>query len=84
MRAVRRAQDLADQSGFSDARPAGHSAHGGPIEVGATANLCVFDPAALDPVDDVACVLYLRTLRTHADELHAEAQKIVDASLAEG
>ena len=34
-------------------------------------------PAALDPLDDVACVLYLRTLRTRADELHAEAQKIV-------
>ena len=30
----------------TDARTAGHSAHGGPVEVGATANLCVFDPAA--------------------------------------
>jgi dihydroorotase len=32
--------------GFSDPRPAGHSAHGGPVEPGAAANLCVFDPAA--------------------------------------
>jgi dihydroorotase len=35
----------------SDLRPAGHSAHGGPIEVGATANLCVFDPSATTVVD---------------------------------
>ncbi len=31
---------------FTDPRPAGHSAHGGPLEPGAAANLCVFDPAA--------------------------------------
>jgi dihydroorotase len=37
--------------GVTDARVAGHSAHGGPIEVGATANLCVFDPAAQTVVD---------------------------------
>jgi dihydroorotase len=37
--------------GVTDARRAGHSAHGGPIEVGATANLCVFDPAATTVVD---------------------------------
>ncbi|HVB91748.1 MAG TPA: dihydroorotase [Acidimicrobiales bacterium] len=30
----------------TDARVAGHSAHGGPVEEGATANLCVFDPSA--------------------------------------
>jgi dihydroorotase len=30
----------------TDPRLGGHSAHGGPVEVGATANLCVFDPAA--------------------------------------
>ena len=30
---------------FTDPRPAGHSAHGGPVEPGAAANLCVFDPA---------------------------------------
>jgi dihydroorotase len=35
----------------TDARPAGHSAHGGPVEVGATANLCVFDPSARTVVD---------------------------------
>jgi dihydroorotase len=35
----------------TDARPGGHSAHGGPVEVGATANLCVFDPAATTTVD---------------------------------
>jgi dihydroorotase len=35
----------------TDARPAGHSAHGGPVEVGAVANLCVFDPAATTAVD---------------------------------
>jgi dihydroorotase len=35
----------------TDARRAGHSAHGGPVEVGATANLCVFDPAATTVVD---------------------------------
>jgi dihydroorotase len=35
----------------TDARPAGHSAHGGPVEVGATANLCVFDPEATTVVD---------------------------------
>ena len=29
-----------------DPRPAGHSAHGGPLEAGAAANLCVFDPSA--------------------------------------
>jgi dihydroorotase len=37
--------------GVTDARPAGHSAHGGPIEVGATANLCVFDPTGSTLVD---------------------------------
>ena len=35
----------------TDARPGGHSAHGGPVEVGATANLCVFDPTATTTVD---------------------------------
>jgi dihydroorotase len=35
----------------TDARHAGHSAHGGPIEVGASANLCVFDPTASTVVD---------------------------------
>ncbi len=35
----------------TDSRRAGHSAHGGPIEVGATANLCVFDPTASTVVD---------------------------------
>jgi dihydroorotase len=37
--------------GVTDVRVAGHSAHGGPIEVGATANLCVFDPASMTVVD---------------------------------
>ncbi len=37
--------------GVIDARLAGHSAHGGPLEVGATANLCVFDPTATTTVD---------------------------------
>jgi dihydroorotase len=35
----------------TDARRAGHSAHGGPIELGGTANLCVFDPTASTMVD---------------------------------
>jgi len=35
----------------SDPRLAGHSAHGGPLEVGAAANVCVFDPAATTEVD---------------------------------
>ena len=35
----------------ADARRAGHSAQGGPVEPGATANLCVFDPAAHTIVD---------------------------------
>ncbi len=35
----------------TDARLGGHSAHGGPVEAGATANLCVFDPAATTDVD---------------------------------
>jgi dihydroorotase len=35
----------------TDPRPGGHSAHGGPVEVGATANLCVFDPTATTTVD---------------------------------
>jgi dihydroorotase len=35
----------------TDPRPAGHSAQGGPVEVGAAANLCVFDPAASTVVD---------------------------------
>ena len=35
----------------TDPRPAGHSAHGGPVEVGAAANLCVFDPAGTTVVD---------------------------------
>jgi dihydroorotase len=35
----------------TDGRAAGHSAHGGPIEAGATANLCVFDPEATTEVD---------------------------------
>jgi dihydroorotase len=34
-----------------DARPAGHSAHGGPVEIGAQANLCVFDPSGSTVVD---------------------------------
>jgi dihydroorotase len=37
--------------GPTDARVGGHSAHGGPIEVGATANLCVFDPNGSTEVD---------------------------------
>ena len=37
--------------GVTDARRAGHSAHGGPVEPGATANLCVFDPTASTLVD---------------------------------
>jgi dihydroorotase len=37
----------------TDVRRAGHSAHGGPVEVGATANLCVFDPIATTVVDPV-------------------------------
>ena len=35
----------------TDSRRAGHSAQGGPVEVGATANLCVFDPTAATVVD---------------------------------
>jgi len=37
--------------GVTDARLAGHSAHGGPVEVGAAANLCIFDPTASTTVD---------------------------------
>jgi dihydroorotase len=37
--------------GVTDARWAGHSAHGGPLEVGASANLCIFDPTATTTVD---------------------------------
>jgi dihydroorotase len=37
--------------GVTDARRAGHSAHGGPVEVGAVANLCVFDPTATTVVN---------------------------------
>jgi dihydroorotase len=37
--------------GVTDSRIAGHSAHGGPLEVGATGNLCVFDPSATTVVD---------------------------------
>ncbi len=35
----------------TDPRPAGHSAQGGPVESGAAANLCVFDPAATTVVE---------------------------------
>jgi dihydroorotase len=35
----------------TDPRLGGHSAQGGPLEVGATANLCVFDPTASTVVD---------------------------------
>jgi dihydroorotase len=35
----------------TDPRPGGQSAQGGPVEVGAPANLCVFDPAATTVVD---------------------------------
>ena len=35
----------------TDPRPAGHSAQGGPLEEGAAANLCVFDPTATTVVD---------------------------------
>ena len=35
----------------TDPRVGGHSAHGGPVEVGAAANLCVFDPAATTLVE---------------------------------
>jgi dihydroorotase len=38
----------------TDRRGAGHSAQGGPVEVGATANLCVFDPTATTVVDPAA------------------------------
>ena len=34
-----------------DPRRAGHSAHGGPVAAGATANLCVFDPDATTVVE---------------------------------
>jgi dihydroorotase len=37
--------------GSTDARVGGHSAHGGPLEVGAVANLCVFDPDGSTEVD---------------------------------
>jgi dihydroorotase len=37
--------------GVADARRAGHSAQGGPVVVGAAANLCVFDPSATTVVD---------------------------------
>jgi dihydroorotase len=37
--------------GVTDSRVAGHSAHGGPVEVGGAANLCVFDPTASTMVD---------------------------------
>jgi dihydroorotase len=37
--------------GVTDVRLAGHSAQGGPLEAGATANLCVFDPTATTTVD---------------------------------
>ena len=36
---------------ITDPRPGGHSAQGGPVEVGTTANLCVFDPVATTTVD---------------------------------
>ncbi len=35
----------------TDNRVAGHSAQGGPLEVGATANVCVFDPTSSTVVD---------------------------------
>jgi dihydroorotase len=35
----------------TDPRVGGHSAQGGPVEAGATANLCVFDPAATTLVE---------------------------------
>jgi dihydroorotase len=35
----------------TDPRVGGHSAHGGPVEAGAAANLCVFDPAGTTVVD---------------------------------
>jgi dihydroorotase len=35
----------------TDPRPGGHSAQGGPLEVGAAANICVFDPAGTTLVD---------------------------------
>ena len=35
----------------TDPRVGGHSAQGGPVEAGATANLCVFDPGAGTVVD---------------------------------
>jgi dihydroorotase len=37
--------------GVTDARVAGHSAQGGPIEVGSAADLCVFDPSSTTVVD---------------------------------
>jgi dihydroorotase len=37
--------------GPDDERRAGHSAQGGPVVPGATANLCVFDPGASVTVD---------------------------------
>jgi dihydroorotase len=36
---------------LTDWRRAGHSAQGGPLEAGATANICVFDPGAVTVVD---------------------------------
>lgn len=38
----------------TDPRLAGHSAQGGPVEPGATANLCVFDPGGTTVVDPAA------------------------------
>ena len=35
----------------TDVRVGGHSAQGGPVEPGTTANLCVFDPEAMTEVD---------------------------------
>jgi dihydroorotase len=36
---------------ITDPRPGGHSAQGGPVEVGTTANLCIFDPGTTTTVD---------------------------------
>ena len=54
----------------TDPRRAGHSAQGGPVEAGATANLCVFDPAGTTVVDPAQLASRSRNTPVRRTHLH--------------
>jgi dihydroorotase len=60
-----------------DPRKGGHSAHGGPIESGGAANLCIFDPNATWTVDPAALASRSRNTPYAGRRLHGRVRHTV-------